>query len=50
MRKKCVLGLVLVFFGISALTALPSLALLLWLQRRGHFSGLVKPTRIIMDD
>jgi PAT family beta-lactamase induction signal transducer AmpG len=38
------------FFGISALTALPSLALLLWLQRRGHFSGLVKPTRIIMDD
>jgi PAT family beta-lactamase induction signal transducer AmpG len=38
------------FFVISALTALPSLALLLWLQRRGHFSGLVKPTRIIMDD
>jgi PAT family beta-lactamase induction signal transducer AmpG len=38
------------FFVISALTALPSVALLLWLQRRGHFSGLIKPTRIIMDD
>jgi PAT family beta-lactamase induction signal transducer AmpG len=38
------------FFVISALTALPSVALLLWLQRRGHFSELIKPTRIIMDD
>ena len=34
------------FFVISALTALPSLALLVWLQRRGHFPGLGKPTRI----
>jgi PAT family beta-lactamase induction signal transducer AmpG len=28
------------FFGISAFTALPSLALLWWLQRRGHFEPL----------
>jgi PAT family beta-lactamase induction signal transducer AmpG len=38
------------FFVISALTALPSLALLVWLQQRGHFLGLVKPTRIVADD
>jgi PAT family beta-lactamase induction signal transducer AmpG len=38
------------FFVISSLTALPSLALLVWLQQRGHFTGLVKPTRIVADD
>jgi PAT family beta-lactamase induction signal transducer AmpG len=38
------------FFALSALTALPSLVLLVWLQQRGHFSGLAKPTRIVMDD
>ena len=38
------------FFIISALTALPSLVLLVWLQQRGHFTGLAKPTRIVMDD
>src|SRR6476660_9097763 len=38
------------FFALSALTALPSLVLLVWLQQRGHFAGLVKPTRIVMDD
>jgi PAT family beta-lactamase induction signal transducer AmpG len=39
-----------IFFVISALTALPSLVLLVWLQQRGHFKTLVKPTRIVMDD
>ena len=39
-----------IFFVISALTALPSLVLLVWLQQRGHFKPLVKPTRIVMDD
>jgi PAT family beta-lactamase induction signal transducer AmpG len=39
-----------IFFVISALTALPSLVLLVWLQQRGHFNGLAKPTRIVMDD
>src|SRR3954447_26652107 len=38
------------FFVISALTALPSLVLLVWLQRRGNFKNLVKPTRSVMDD
>jgi PAT family beta-lactamase induction signal transducer AmpG len=38
------------FFVISALTAIPSLFLLAWLQRRGHFEGLAKPTRISADD
>jgi MFS transporter, PAT family, beta-lactamase induction signal transducer AmpG len=38
------------FFVISALTALPSLVLLVWLHQRGHFKSLVKPTRIVMDD
>jgi PAT family beta-lactamase induction signal transducer AmpG len=28
------------FFAISALAAIPSLVLLVWLQRRGHFAGL----------
>src|SRR4051812_11442557 len=28
------------FFGISVLVAVPSLILLAWLQRRGHFDGL----------
>jgi MFS transporter, PAT family, beta-lactamase induction signal transducer AmpG len=39
-----------IFFVISALTALPSLVLLVWLQQRGHFKTLVKPTHIVMDD
>ena len=38
------------FFVISSLTALPSLALLVWLQRCGHFTGLVKPTRLVAED
>jgi PAT family beta-lactamase induction signal transducer AmpG len=38
------------FFAISALTALPSLVLLVWLQQRNHFAGLVKPTHIVADD
>jgi MFS transporter, PAT family, beta-lactamase induction signal transducer AmpG len=38
------------FFAISTLTAIPSLFLLAWLQRRGHFAGLAKPTRISADD
>ena len=38
------------FFVISTLTAIPSLFLLAWLQRRGHFDGLAKPTRIPADD
>jgi MFS transporter, PAT family, beta-lactamase induction signal transducer AmpG len=38
------------FFVISALTALPSLALLVWLQQRGHFAALGKPTRVMVDD
>ena len=29
-----------VFFALSALTAIPGLILLWWLQRRGHFDGL----------
>jgi PAT family beta-lactamase induction signal transducer AmpG len=28
------------FFAICALAAIPSLMLLAWLQRRGHFNGL----------
>jgi PAT family beta-lactamase induction signal transducer AmpG len=39
-----------IFFVISALTAIPSLFLLAWLQRRGHFEGLAKPTHIPADD
>ncbi len=38
------------FFVISALTALPGIVLLIWLQYRGHFATLAKPTRIVMDD
>jgi PAT family beta-lactamase induction signal transducer AmpG len=39
-----------IFFVISALTALPSLLLLIWLQQRGHFTGLAKPTHIMVED
>jgi PAT family beta-lactamase induction signal transducer AmpG len=38
------------FFIISALTALPGIALLFWLQQRRHFDGLVKPTHFVADD
>jgi len=38
------------FFVISALTAIPSLFLLAWLQQRGHFASLGRPTRITADD
>ena len=38
------------FFVISALTALPGILLLIWLQQRGHFDKLVKPTHIVFDD
>jgi len=38
------------FFVISALTAIPSLFLLVWLQQRGHFAGLAKPTHFSADD
>ena len=39
-----------IFFVISALPALPSLLLLIWLQQRGHFNGLAKPTHIMVED
>lgn len=39
-----------IFFVISAATAVPSLFLLVWLQQRGHFATLGKPTRIGGDD
>jgi PAT family beta-lactamase induction signal transducer AmpG len=39
-----------IFFVISTLTALPSLLLLVWLQRSGHFFGLAKPMHIVADD
>jgi PAT family beta-lactamase induction signal transducer AmpG len=38
------------FFVISALTAIPSLFLLAWLQQGGHFATLGRPTRISADD
>jgi PAT family beta-lactamase induction signal transducer AmpG len=38
------------FFAISALAALPSFALLAWLQARRHFDGLQKPAVIVTDD
>jgi PAT family beta-lactamase induction signal transducer AmpG len=38
------------FFIISALIALPSLLLLVWLQQRGHFVGLGKPRVAAADD
>jgi PAT family beta-lactamase induction signal transducer AmpG len=38
------------FFVLSTLVALPSFALLFWLQVRGHFSTLAKPTIVAADD
>ena len=38
------------FFVISAATALPGIVLLIWLQWRGHFATLGKPTIISADD
>jgi PAT family beta-lactamase induction signal transducer AmpG len=38
------------FFIISSLTALPSLAVLIWLQQRGHFRALEAPARTALDD
>jgi MFS transporter, PAT family, beta-lactamase induction signal transducer AmpG len=38
------------FFVISALVALPSFALMMWLQARGHFESVGKPTVIAADD
>ncbi|MBN8920559.1 MAG: MFS transporter [Rhizobiales bacterium] len=38
------------FFTITALSALPSLVLLAWLQRRGHFLTLVPPRTLPRDD
>ena len=38
------------FFIISTLAALPSLALLIWLQQRGHFRALTLPSRTVLDD
>ncbi|MCC6775286.1 MAG: MFS transporter [Hyphomicrobiales bacterium] len=38
------------FFVVSALTALPSLVLLSWLQQRGHFVELVKPDQLPAED
>ena len=38
------------FFIISALAALPSLAVLIWLQQRGHFRAMTAPSRTILDD
>jgi PAT family beta-lactamase induction signal transducer AmpG len=38
------------FFLISALTAVPSLVLLTWLQQRRHFDGLAKPALIALND
>jgi PAT family beta-lactamase induction signal transducer AmpG len=37
------------FFAISTLTAVPSLLLLVWLQQRGHFSGLARPGHLPSD-
>jgi PAT family beta-lactamase induction signal transducer AmpG len=37
------------FFVVSSLVAIPSLLLLAWLQRRGHFAAL-GPTRIVRAD
>jgi PAT family beta-lactamase induction signal transducer AmpG len=34
------------FFVLSALLAIPSLALLVWLQQRGHFSDLARARKI----
>jgi PAT family beta-lactamase induction signal transducer AmpG len=38
------------FFIISTLVALPSFALLAWLQARGHFDRIGKPTIVAADD
>ena len=38
------------FFVLSALVAIPSFALLLWLQARGHFEKIGKPTVVSGDD
>jgi PAT family beta-lactamase induction signal transducer AmpG len=38
------------FFVLSALVALPSFALLLWLQARGHFATIGKPTVVAAED
>jgi hypothetical protein len=38
------------FFVISALAALPSLVLLVWLQQRGHFMAIAEPTRADPED
>jgi len=38
------------FFVLSTLVALPSFGLLIWLQARGHFAALDKPTVIAADD
>jgi len=38
------------FFIITSLSAIPSLFLLWWLQRRGHFATLVPPKVIAADD
>ena len=38
------------FFVVSALVALPSFVLLAWLQARGHFDTLGKPTVVAADD
>jgi PAT family beta-lactamase induction signal transducer AmpG len=39
------------FFVLSCLTAIPSLALLWWLQARGHFDPLARPTgKLAADD
>jgi PAT family beta-lactamase induction signal transducer AmpG len=39
-----------IFFVISALAALPSLVLLVWLQQRGHFMAIAAPARVDPDD
>jgi PAT family beta-lactamase induction signal transducer AmpG len=39
-----------IFFVISALAALPSLVLLVWLQQRGHFMAIAEPTRADPED
>ena len=38
------------FFVVSALVALPSFALLAWLQARGHFATIGKPAVVAADD
>jgi MFS transporter, PAT family, beta-lactamase induction signal transducer AmpG len=38
------------FFAITAVAAIPSLILLWWLQRRGHFDRLAPPKVTTADD